>query len=273
MITVVGYDLRKKIRAQIRFLKKLIADNNSEKYIENRKTIMEQDTTEIIQTKKLAGKCHERMKKDEMYNQSEQVDSKEDIQNIEYKPTSNRKTPDRIQDRTQRTEKIERRNSNFSFTRRTSSDYMTTTTVTRRSQTPEKSDLRNIVDKDKNTNEMKSSSRLENKDAIVKLKKDIHITPKSPTGDDKPEWVKQRNLRKTSETNIPTSKKTTVNKVTRTEAKRVSPVKESKPTDLITSSYGVGPTDENGTPLFGLRALRAQNKITKGTVATFSASR
>lgn len=29
--------------------------------------------------------------------------------------------------------------------------------------------------------------------------------------------------------------------------------------DCITSSYGVGPTDELGRPLFGLRALRRSN--------------
>jgi hypothetical protein len=32
--------------------------------------------------------------------------------------------------------------------------------------------------------------------------------------------------------------------------------REAFPTDSVTSSYGVGPTDENGRPLFGLSALR-----------------
>jgi hypothetical protein len=34
------------------------------------------------------------------------------------------------------------------------------------------------------------------------------------------------------------------------------PPREAFPTDSVTSSYGVGPTDENGCPLFGLSALR-----------------
>jgi hypothetical protein len=34
------------------------------------------------------------------------------------------------------------------------------------------------------------------------------------------------------------------------------PPREAFPTDSVTSSYGVGPTDENGRPLFGLSALR-----------------
>lgn len=41
------------------------------------------------------------------------------------------------------------------------------------------------------------------------------------------------------------------------ESKKVSQSTDDKPTtDCITSSYGIGPTDENGLPLFGIRALR-----------------
>lgn len=92
------------------------------------------------------------------------------------------------------------------------------------------------------------------------------------TIDDKPEWVKQRNLRKTNDSTTRTSSysTTTTRKETTKRTTTTSPVKEVvKSTDLITSSYGVGPTDENGTPLFGLRALRSQKKATdtktKGT--------
>ena len=35
--------------------------------------------------------------------------------------------------------------------------------------------------------------------------------------------------------------------------------REACPTDSITSSYGVGPTDDRGRPLFGLKALRRTN--------------
>uniref|UniRef100_A0A8D8W4M2 Smoothelin domain-containing protein n=1 Tax=Cacopsylla melanoneura TaxID=428564 RepID=A0A8D8W4M2_9HEMI len=38
-----------------------------------------------------------------------------------------------------------------------------------------------------------------------------------------------------------------------------SQVREETCTDSITSSYGVGPTDDNGRPLFGLKALRRTN--------------
>lgn len=40
---------------------------------------------------------------------------------------------------------------------------------------------------------------------------------------------------------------------------RANLYQEQNVTDSITSSYGVGPTDDNGRPLFGLRALRKTN--------------
>ncbi|KAF4520119.1 hypothetical protein B566_EDAN010275 [Ephemera danica] len=42
--------------------------------------------------------------------------------------------------------------------------------------------------------------------------------------------------------------------------------REVNPTDSITSSYGVGPTDESGRPLFGLRALRRSQQQEPGSV-------
>lgn len=37
------------------------------------------------------------------------------------------------------------------------------------------------------------------------------------------------------------------------------PVQEQSDVDKIVSAYGVGPTDENGIPLFGLRALKKKS--------------
>ncbi|XP_031353277.1 titin-like isoform X2 [Photinus pyralis] len=74
--------------------------------------------------------------------------------------------------------------------------------------------------------------------------------------DEKPSWVTQRPLKKSSG-DVPKTKPVST---TKKLDSRVSPPKERKPTDAITSSYGVGPTDENGSPLFGLKALRAQKQ-------------
>lgn len=45
----------------------------------------------------------------------------------------------------------------------------------------------------------------------------------------------------------------------KSEQASTSVFQEQNVTDSITSSYGVGPTDDNGRPLFGLRALRKTN--------------
>lgn len=77
--------------------------------------------------------------------------------------------------------------------------------------------------------------------------------------DDRPDWAKERPLRKASERVVPTTKRFISTTTVRKEVKKErSPSKDA--TDAITSCYGIGPTDENGMPLFGLKALRAHNK-------------
>ncbi|XP_025405258.1 serine-rich adhesin for platelets-like isoform X2 [Sipha flava] len=58
-----------------------------------------------------------------------------------------------------------------------------------------------------------------------------------------------------------TTTSTTVTTTTKVKSEQFSTntFQEQNVTDLITSSYGVGPTDDNGRPLFGLRALRKTN--------------
>lgn len=256
-------------------MKKLITEKTLESYVTNRKISIQnvkQDTCPKPAQMKQERKSPERTKHDKVYNRPERVDSRKDVKVTENDFTYSRKTPDRMQDKIrQHSEVIERRESTYSYNeRRTSSDYV----KTRRSQTPEKSSQKATLDKEKltRTPSETKSSRTETKETFTQLNKTVPLSTKTSIVDDKPEWVKQRNLRKTSETAPPVGKKITTSKVTsttKTETVRKIPAKETKPTDLITSSYGVGPTDENGTPLFGLRALRAQNKVTKGKYLSF----
>ncbi|XP_015368513.1 PREDICTED: uncharacterized protein LOC107164983 isoform X2 [Diuraphis noxia] len=64
---------------------------------------------------------------------------------------------------------------------------------------------------------------------------------------------------------------TTVTKTTKVKSEQVSSrtnlYQEQNVTDSITSSYGVGPTDDNGRPLFGLRALRKTNNANQSVVS------
>lgn len=87
---------------------------------------------------------------------------------------------------------------------------------------------------------------------------------KTPTSTSQPDWITQRNLKKTGANEVvkKSSTSSTTSSVKNQNIKSSS-TQKSESTDLIASSYGIGPTDENGAPLFGLRALRAQN--TNGT--------
>ncbi|XP_062700468.1 uncharacterized protein LOC134284920 isoform X1 [Aedes albopictus] len=85
------------------------------------------------------------------------------------------------------------------------------------------------------------------------------VVPQKEAKDDKPIWATSNILKKASETtrSFRTTSTTTTPKKTTTTMREVP--KETKPTDCITSSYGVGPTDENGLPLFGIRALKKKS--------------
>lgn len=73
--------------------------------------------------------------------------------------------------------------------------------------------------------------------------------------EEKPLWVTNKSLKKiTSETRTLSSKKIEPEKP---KYRAASPSKViSKPLDAITSSYGPGPLDSDGKPLFGIKALR-----------------
>lgn len=89
-----------------------------------------------------------------------------------------------------------------------------------------------------------------------KMSKKETTTKKIPQKqEEKPSWVTSRNLKKvTSESRTFSSKKIETEKP---KYRATSPSKViSKPIDVITSSYGPGPLDAEGRPLFGIKALR-----------------
>ncbi|XP_039753410.1 uncharacterized protein LOC120628842 isoform X3 [Pararge aegeria] len=114
----------------------------------------------------------------------------------------------------------------------------------------------------------KSDSTKSKKETTVKTVYEIEkkIPPKQKP-EEKPSWVTNRNLKKiTSETRTFSAKKVEPEKP---KYRSTSPSKIiSKPLDVITSSYGPGPLDADGRPLFGIKALRngASNYQVKGTV-------
>ncbi|XP_021933530.1 mucin-17-like isoform X3 [Zootermopsis nevadensis] len=102
---------------------------------------------------------------------------------------------------------------------------------------------------------------------VVQDSKPYYTTPKShsafpsdskPVPEKTPDW-KSSPVRKQSKTELNIELRPATSSPVKSPVKKSSlgePPREAFPTDCVTSSYGVGPTDENGRPLFGLSALR-----------------
>ncbi|XP_053698402.1 serine-rich adhesin for platelets [Sabethes cyaneus] len=88
--------------------------------------------------------------------------------------------------------------------------------------------------------------------------------------EDKPIWATSNILKKASDTTRTFRTSSTMSSAKKTTSTMREVPKETKPTDCITSSYGVGPTDENGLPLFGIRALKKKSTAPPADTETSS---
>ncbi|XP_063904658.1 titin-like isoform X2 [Zophobas morio] len=221
---VVGYDIRRKIRTQIRVVKKLISEGKLDQVT---KTI----TTRVKSPVRITEQSRERTERTSEYHSSAYTYN-------------------------------ERRSSSeyTKISRRSQSPETKLVKLVRRSQSPDLKrthPIRQSPERKSTTDRTPDKSETKVTKTFQTQLKKVTPTSKTTTEDTTPEWVKQRNLRKVTDSTVTTTKTTT----TATSKKsRSSPVKEMRPTDSITSSYGVGPTDENGSPLFGLKALRVPTK-------------
>ncbi|XP_045517484.1 uncharacterized protein LOC123709916 isoform X3 [Pieris brassicae] len=126
-----------------------------------------------------------------------------------------------------------------------------------------------------NSGRRPSQNRSPSPETKPTMKKDIKSTTfgiekkvaQKQVHEEKPSWMTSRNLKKvTTESRTFSSKKIETDKP---KYRPSSPSKAiTKPIDVITSSYGPGPLDADGKPLFGIKALRngATNYQVKGTV-------
>lgn len=101
------------------------------------------------------------------------------------------------------------------------------------------------------------------------------VAQESQPKDEKPIWAQKNILKKASENSRTiTSSSSNTRKVA--ESKAAAPLrpkaaappvsKETRVTDCVTSSYGIGPTDDDGKPIFGLRALKKKTPSQQSTV-------
>lgn len=241
MEKAVGYEIRRRIRAQIRIVKRLISEGK----LTTVTTITKLKSADKDFPK--ASKTHGTTKTQTEYQVKFASNTAEESKKVDNKLFSHTD----IISKKDTSERVSEYQSSYTYNERRSSEEISRRS---RSRTPEEKSV-------------PSKSTTQAKPSKPELKK----TPPSAKTvvEEKPEWITQRNLKKvTSTKTTPGSTKvvttTTTTKRTQESNRSSSPMKETKLTDVITSSYGVGPLDENGTPLFGLKALRAQNATTKG---------
>ena len=202
---VVGYEQRRRIRAQIRVVRKEISE---------RKASVEAKTTRIERTTNYSSPT--RKSRDESSTQSKVT------QRIVVEK------PDKLTRDDSRVQKVVTTTTTKTTTAKQSSSEkpreitQTRTTRVTSGPTANSSSPRNIIE---NLNKDSKSKPIE---SVVKIAKKTAATS---------------NTQRTSST-------------------RDSRVDS---TDCVTSSYGIGPTDSNGLPLFGLKALRKKAPTTKET--------
>lgn len=247
--TVVGYDIRRRIRTQIRLIKRIIEERRVETV---RISHRESPTKEIPRTSR-EGSPSKRV--------LQNVDRR---QEIAKQVTEHHTTSSTYQRKSSSTEQHIVKTKSASPTRvqkELSPDKPSRTagkspSPLAKARSPVKDTPLDDAKITSTTTTTTTSRRLFQTD----LKKTKQPTTKLVT-EEKPDWVTQRTtLRKVTESSPPV-KKTVATTVT--QKSQVVRREEQQPTDVITSSYGVGPTDENGTPLFGLKALRTRNKSEK----------
>ncbi|XP_073984110.1 uncharacterized protein isoform X3 [Rhodnius prolixus] len=287
LLKAVGYDERRRIRAQIRIVKKQLEEeyNTPGKSRTVTTTTTTTYTTTIPSVKDIKAQSPKFSKPDEsttLYARSTKTTSDNVTKRHEVHKSPERRT-ERVTPERQVTKSPER---NFTRSperkspdRRVESRKTETRTETVRTVRKESSPKRELPDRkvDRNSPEKQTPKSTDRKSPDRKLVGKLEPKAKQPA--EKPTERKFSADRKKSETDenvldrrnrieltsrdsksdINYETTTTVKSQTFRQVTSTSDSKETCPTDSITSSYGVGPTDENGRPLFGLKALRRTN--------------
>lgn len=158
-------------------------------------------------------------------------------------------------------------------TRRNSSRTQTQSSTTSSSSMRQSSTIQRMTTRDETTEKRSVSPAKSAK--VTTVTTTTTRNERVPQGDDKPIWTQKNILKKASEN---TRTMNTTRKVVDQKAFSrpkttpvVSQVKDATVTDCcVTSSYGIGPTDDNGKPIFGLRALK--KKKNEGATETVTGS-
>ncbi|XP_045477090.1 microtubule-associated protein futsch-like isoform X2 [Harmonia axyridis] len=287
LLKFTTYELRRKIRSQIRLVKKLISENKLEITIQNikNKTKTTDQSQKIRETEENSN-IDRNIRTTSTRNIRENQTTERNKHEIsEYRVESTRKesvsstiiSENKESRRSQSPEKKDKKIPNRRTPERATPERssperkLSTKSVSGKNVFEERTSLQQSTYRNKGKEQPEEptlSSKTTSTNIFKSSLKKTEPKTKTPTSTTQPEWITQRNLKKTSTNEV--VKKSSSSSTTKKQNIRSSSSQNSESTDLIQSSYGIGPTDENGAPLFGLRALRAQNGSTKvhGTVMT-----
>lgn len=265
--TVVGYEQRRRIRAQIRLVKKQIQE---EEKLKNVKKTINTNRTEVT-TETFVRKQEPSPTRKSSPLRKKNEDASEYTSKYSKTFKSDRTTsPVRKSSPTRKRSPQRKPIDNDGYI---SSEHTTTTTTTEETSVRRSSPNRNnFIDGNSNSyrneqvnsyiqnsrspspksNKVSISSNLRNNSEV---KQQVNVSKSND--DDKPIWARKNILTKASDSSrtfTSSGKKTTVTKVQKQKT-----VEQND--DCVTSSYGIGPTDEDGKPLFGIRALKKKSPV------------
>lgn len=239
--TVVGYEQRRRIRAQIRLVKKQMQDDDKQKTVKKVATESVRRKQEPSPTRRTSPLRNEYTSKS---NKTYKVDrTASPVRKI---------SPQRKQNDVDEYVKSEQRvtiEKNETSVRRSSPNRKNSIDGNSSVYRPEQ--IQKSRSPSPKSNKVTISSNLRNTE--VK-----HQINSKTADDDRPIWARKNILTKASDSNrtyTSSGKKTT----TVTKVQKQKTVEQND--DCVTSSYGIGPTDEDGKPLFGIRALKKKSPV------------
>ncbi|XP_037029828.1 microtubule-associated protein futsch isoform X2 [Bradysia coprophila] len=248
--TVVGYEQRRRIRAQIRLVKKQIQDEEKSKGVKKTVNTNRTDvTTESWRRKQEPSPTRSPLKK-KNEDGSEYTSKFNKTSRVERTTSPVRKTSP---------QRRHNENAEFISSERTAIEEDVSV---RRSSPNRKSSIDGNSNAYRNEQvnsyvQMSRSPSPRSNKVTSNLRNTAvkQVNASKSNDDDKPIWARKNILTKASDstrTFTSTGKKTTVTKVQKQKT-----VEQND--DCVTSSYGIGPTDEDGKPLFGIRALKKKS--------------
>ncbi|KAJ6637319.1 hypothetical protein Bhyg_10049 [Pseudolycoriella hygida] len=253
--TVVGYEQRRRIRAQIRLVKKQLQEEQEEIEIQKKRN---SNRTEVT--------SENFVRKQEQSSSRKSSPIRKPIEDVNENTFKHKKTPkvDRNTSpirKSSPTRKVNPNRRQIDEEKFISSEHaIVEEEISVRRSSPNR---KNFIDgnsssyKNEQIRKSRSPSPKSNKTSNSRSSDMKRINDSKPAHDEKPIWARKNILTKASDStrNFTTSaKKTTVTKVQKQKT-----VEQND--DCVTSSYGIGPTDEDGKPLFGIRALKKKSPV------------